>query len=159
MHSVILRRWILAAATLASVATVGYYAVRSLDQRLADNFEHKLVRETTATVVKKEHVQFDKSNNSYQHEDGYTVFREAGAEEWRIYYLIDNFDQIPDPLRSALLKAEQERADEQRPRFTIVSKDQFDAIKAGDKLNVGWRWRGRGYIEIVTAGKPTSQND
>jgi hypothetical protein len=126
-----------------------------IDRRFqAAVLEHKMVRETTGTVRGKDHIKFDEANHSYPHEDGYLVDRKPGDEEWRVYYEIDNFDQIAEPARTHLLNAEKERAAKGKLRFRIVSKDQYDEVQIGDKLSVGWRWRGNDNVEVVTAGKP-----
>src|SRR5215472_13655076 len=104
----------------------GYFVLcRGGRARQLLDLEHKTVRETTATVMGKEHVQFDEANHSYMHEDGYQVQRKAGEEEWRIYYRIDNFDQIEEPVRSRLLEAERERDSTGRLRFRIVAEDHY----------------------------------
>lgn len=97
--------------------------------------EHKIVRNTTATVIRKEYIQ-------------------NGIDEWKIYFEIDNFDQIAEPTRSSLLKSESERITANQVRSRVVSKDQYSRIEKGDKLIVGWRWLGKDEIEIVSAGKP-----
>jgi hypothetical protein len=112
-----------------------------------------MVRETTATVIAKEHVDFDEVSHSYMSEDGHRIQRHAGDEEWRIYYRIDNFDQIEEPSRTLLLESEVKRSSAGL-RFTIVADNQYDSIEVGDRLNVGWRWIARDKIEVVTAGKP-----
>jgi hypothetical protein len=65
------------------------------------------------------------------------VERQAGDEEWRIYYRIDNFDQITSSIKNKLLETEQERIIKGNYRFTIVSQDQYNYIQVGDKLSVG----------------------
>lgn len=137
---------------------VGYYGIR----KLAHNFEvnllkHKVVRDTTATVIGKKHVQFDELNHSYLHDDGYRVERQPGDEEWRIYYQIDNFDQISEPERTRLLVAEKERAEKGKPRYDIASKEAYDGIKEGDKLDIGWQWVNDNKIIIAFASKRIQQ--
>jgi hypothetical protein len=135
------------------------YSVYRLSKRTeAQVLEQKIVRETTATVKGKDYVRFDEANHSYWHEDGYRVERRPGDEEWRIYYQIDSFDQIAEPVRSRLLDLEMDRVTRGNLRYSIMGKEQYERIEVGDKLNIGWQWFGDDKIQIVTAGKPLPPN-
>src|SRR5215471_9862026 len=117
-------------------------------------YAEKVVRETTGTVVRKEKLLFNEANRVYVNDEGVRVEMQAGDEEWRIYYRIDNFDQITSLNKNKLLETEQERITKGTYRFRIVPSDQYNDIQVGDKLDVGWRWCGGYQIEVVTAGKP-----
>jgi len=117
-------------------------------------YARKVVRETTGTVVRKEKLLFNEANRVYVNDEGVRVERQAGDEEWRIYYRIDNFDQITSSIKNKLSETEQELITKGNYRFRIVSRDQYNYIQVGGKLSVGWRWSGENQIEVVTAGKP-----
>ena len=134
--------------------TLGYYFIPRLGRKIeVQIFEQKTVRAGTGIVTGKEHVKFDESNHSYFHVDGYKVIKKPGDEEWRVYYRIENFDQIAEPIQSRILLAEKELTTNRGLRFTIVSKEQYDKIEVGDELKISWRWRGDDKVEIVSAGK------
>jgi len=146
--------WLSLGISAVILITLGYYFVPRLGKKIElQFFEQKTVRPGTGIVTKKELVKFDESNHSYSHIDGYEVIRKPGEEEWRVYYQIENFDQIAEPIRSHILLAERELTTNRGSRFTIVSKEQYDKIEVGDELKVSWRWRGDDKVEIVSAGK------
>src|SRR5262245_25041078 len=88
------------------VLFISYYAFK-LNKRIETNVvEHKSARNTTGTVVGKEYVKFDEINHFYLDEEGNRIDRQPGDEDWRIYYYIDNFNQIAEPMRSRLLESE-----------------------------------------------------
>ena len=140
-------RWSIVGITLLLLAFLLIKGIGALA------YAQKVVRETTGTVVRKEKLLFNEANRVYI-DEGVRVERQAGDEEWRIYYRIDNFDQITSSIKNKLLETEQERITKGNYRFRIVSRDQYNDIQVGDKLSVGWRWRGENQIEVVTAGKP-----
>jgi hypothetical protein len=140
-------RWSIVGITLLLLAFLLIKGIGALA------YAQKVVRETTGTVVRKEKPLFNEANRVYI-DEGVRVERQAGDEEWRIYYRIDNFDQITSSIKNKLLETEQERIIKGNYRSTIVSQDQYNYIQVGDKLSVGWRWCGGHQIEVVTAGKP-----
>ena len=117
-------------------------------------YAEKVVRSTTGTVIRKEKLLFNEANLVYVNDEGVRVERQVGDEEWRIYYRIDNFDQITSLIKNKLWEKEQERITKGNYRFRIVTQDQYNDIQVGDKLSVGWRWCGGYQIEVVTAGRP-----
>jgi hypothetical protein len=139
------------------VIPLGGYAISSINRKInAKLLEHKLTRETTATVKAKKYVRFDENNFSYINEEGHRVEKRPGDEEWRIYYQIDNFDQIDEPARGQLLKAEMERVSKGLSRFDLAVMAEYDTLKEGDKIIIGWKWLGGDTIEIIYARKPSS---
>src|SRR6267142_5113715 len=97
--------------TVALVVLVGsvYYVLRKVDQGFQELNQAKAARNTTATVVRKEYVKFDKVNHSYVGDLGDVIEEPPGTEPWRVYYRINNFDQVPEPKRSALAASERVR--------------------------------------------------
>ena len=122
---------------------IGYLVVRQIDKGFQQLNESKASRRTTATVISKEYVKYDDKNHSYIGDLGDPIEVAPGREEFRVYYEIDNFDQVPEPRRSRLLKSEQERIKKFGYRFDILTKDQkqeYDQINPGDKLEVFYRY-------------------
>ena len=67
------------------------------------------------------------------------------AHLWRIYYQIDNFDQVPEPKRSELLRSEEARIKKFGLRFyhfRTRDKALYDATQVGDQLEVTYRYIG-----------------
>jgi len=61
----------------------------------------ELLQRKNASIKKLRQMIFGKRTEKHQ--------RQAGDEEWRIYYCIDNFDQITSSIKNKLLETEQER--------------------------------------------------
>jgi len=147
------------------IVIVGLLVISSLVMRKVINgietsiIASKTAHDATATVVRKEYLKFDEKSHTSVDEDGFPVERRAGDEEWRIYYRIDSFGKIDRTEELRLLKAEEERYAKNKPRFRIVSKEQYDYIQKGDRLSVSWHWLGKNKIEIISAGKPTTINN
>jgi hypothetical protein len=75
---------------------------------------------------------------------------ERKAGKLRILYKINNFDQIPEAHRSAIVKTEEERGKQLGPRFQIVYQSSFDQAKSGQVVNVTYRWADDSKIEIIS---------
>jgi len=118
----------------------------------------KAARSATATAIRKEHIRFDEKNHVYVNENGISIARRAGDEEWRVYYQINRFADIEQSIASRLLKAEEERNAKGKQRFTILNKDQYDYLQVGDELSVTWCGPERSEIEIISAGKPVTSH-
>jgi hypothetical protein len=76
---------------------------------------------------------------------GQTVEVTPGYEQWRIYYRIDNFDQVPDPKRSELWQSEEARIKQFGFRFYpsgTPDKAAYDKAQVGDQLEVRYRYMG-----------------
>lgn len=140
---------------IAGVAVVAIaVGVRAYIQRgETELMEHKSARTTTGVVVEKKHVQFGSDQTEYQNDEGRMVrledWRKKGGE-FRIFYKIDNFDQIPEAHRSALVTAEEERRKRFGPRFRVVDQSTFDQAKSGQVVNVKYRWADDSKIEIIS---------
>lgn len=75
---------------------------------------------------------------------------ERKAGKLRILYKINNFDQIPEAHRSAIVRTEEERGKQLGPRFQIVYQSSFDQAKSGQVVNVTYRWADDSKIEIIS---------
>jgi hypothetical protein len=122
-----------------------YLLLRAADNTLSSLNEAKRVRTTTAVVTGKEYVSFDEQNHWYVNNFGETVEVMPGFEQWRIYYRIDNFDQVPEPKRSQLWQSEESRIKQFGFRFYpsgTPDKAAYDQAQVGDKLEVRYRYMG-----------------
>jgi hypothetical protein len=123
----------------------GYYVWRKLDQGIEELNQAKAARQTTATVVRKEYVKFDKANHSYVGDLGDVIEVPPATELWRVYYRIYNFDQVPEPKRSALNASEKVRIATYGDRFYhwgTEGKDLYQSLKEGDTIGVTYRYIG-----------------
>ena len=126
-------------------------AVKNFEKNLR---ESKIHATTTATVKKKDYVRFSQTHNSYVNDLGQRIEMQPGQEQWRVYYEFDNFDQIDQPRRSSLLQAEQQRLGTKGLRFTAKSKQWYEKIEAGDKLEVLYHPIGNNKIEVANVKNP-----
>ncbi len=138
--------WIKISLAIVGVLVLGgYLVVRQINKGFEELNQAKASRRTTATVISKEYVKFDDKNHSYIGDFGDPIEIASNTEQWRVYYQIDNFDQVPEPRRSRLVKSEEERIKRFGFRFNILTKDQkqeYDQIGLTDKLEVFYRYIG-----------------
>jgi mRNA-degrading endonuclease RelE of RelBE toxin-antitoxin system len=148
-----LRRIILLLFAIVSLIAISA-AVRAYVKHFeTELMEHKRARTTTGVVLDKKLVQFASDQTTYQNEEGRTVYlddwrRRSG--EYRIFYKIDNFDQIPEAHRSALVAAEERRNKQFGPRFRIADEQTFEQAEAGQATNVVYRWADDSTIEVIS---------
>jgi len=139
-------RWVLIGiGVLAIVGLSVYLLLRAADNTLSGVNEAKKGRTTTAVVKAKEYVRFDEKNHSYIGEFGKPMEAKPGTEQWRIYYQIENFDQVPEPKRSELLRSEEARIKQFGSRFYPFStpeREFYDRTQVGDQLEVLYRYIG-----------------
>lgn len=115
--------------------------------------EHKRARTTTGIVIDKEHVQFESSQTEYRNDEGRMVHLEDWRKrngEFRIFFKIDNFDQVPVSHRPALMTAEEERGKKFGSRFRVVGQSTFDQAKSGQTVKIMYRWTEDSKIEIIS---------
>ena len=103
------RGLVIGIGVLAVVGFSLYLLLRAADNTLDSLNDAKKVRTTTGVVTGKEYVRFNENNHSYVNNFGETVEVTPDTEQWRIYYRIDNFDQVPEPKRSKLWQSEEAR--------------------------------------------------
>ena len=139
-------RWLLIGiGVLAIVGFSVYLLLRAADNSLSRLNEAKKVRTTTAVVKAKEHIRFDEQNHSYVNNFGETVQVPPNTEQWRVYYQIDNFDQVREPKRSELQRSEDARIKQFGFRFypsNTPDKAAYDKAQVGDQLEVRYRYIG-----------------
>jgi phenylpropionate dioxygenase-like ring-hydroxylating dioxygenase large terminal subunit len=139
-------RWLLSGiAVVAIVAVSMYLLLRASDNALGSLNEAKKVRTTTAVVKAKEYIRFDQQNQTYVNNFGETVQVSPGTEQWRVYYQIDNFEQVLEPKRTELQRSEDARIKQFGFRFypsSTPDKSVFDNAQVGDRLEVRYRYIG-----------------
>jgi hypothetical protein len=117
------KRWTwVSLAIFACAVCLGFLGYRELERQRQEMLESKWVRTSPATVIRKA--------------DG------------RVYYQIDNFDNIPEPRRSSATQSEAKRLRESGPRYTY-SVDWYERVGSGTKLYVRYQCFGDGQLEIV----------
>jgi hypothetical protein len=137
------RRVLLGVGILLLVCLSAYLLLRIADNAIDSLNEAKKVRTTTAVVKAKDYVRFDEGNYSYVNDLGKIVEMPRGAEQWRLYYQIDNFDQVPEPKRSELWRSEDARVKQFGFRFYPMSapdKIIYEKAQVGDQLEVRYRY-------------------
>lgn len=141
---------LIAGLALIAVVVAPYVYIQRAHTEL---MEHKTARTTTGIVVDKKHVQFGKDQTEYQNDEGRMVHLEDWRKnrgEFRIFYRIDNLDQIPVAHRSAVVSVEEERNRRFGPRFGVVDQGDFDQAKIGQVVRVTYRWADDSKIEIIS---------
>jgi hypothetical protein len=130
---------------LILLVSSGYVVWRKLDQGIEELNQAKAARHTTATVMRKEYVKFDELNHSYVNEFGHVVEMPPGTEHWRVYYRINDFDQVPEPKRNALTASEQVRIAKYGDRFYYwgtEGREIFQSLEEGDMIGIVYRYIG-----------------
>jgi len=135
-------RWVLIGVGIAILGLSVYLALKRVEKNLNSLNEAKKGRTTRAIVRAKEYVRFDEQNHWYVNNFGETVEATPGTEQWRIYYQIDNFDQVLEPKRSQLWQSEETRIKKFGFRFHPLSTPEkafYDKTQVGDRLEILYR--------------------
>lgn len=138
-----------------------YLVLKGGEKSLNSLNEAKKGRTTGAIVKAKQYVRFDEQNHSYINNFGESVEAPPGTEQWRIYYQIDNFDQVPEPKRSELMRSEEARIKKFGFRFyplSTLEKASYDKTQVGDRLEILYRYMGdeKEIINIRNLSRPDS---
>jgi hypothetical protein len=133
------------AACLAAVGLYGYFALKRAEREF---MESKWVRTTTGTVISKELFRCEQTSCPYLSSYGDRIEMKAGDSQRRIYYRINNFDQVPEPRRDRVIQEEGRRVAQFGERFTY-DVDWYDAAKPGDKVEVRYQAFGDGNVGVV----------
>ena len=138
---------IVAIVILVPIAVL--YGIRRFEHEV---FEHKTARDTSGVVVGKEYVQFDSNQSTYQDAEG----RSRPLEDWRkrdgeyrVFYTVDNFNQVPGQAQVSLVSAEAERFKKYGPRYTIVNAKDFERAAVGQRIAIVYRWANDSQIEMI----------
>jgi len=138
----------LVVASLVGLVYVGFSKMHE------QTFESETARETTGTVTQKEHVIFDEKNRSFVNGYNDRIEQPVGTEQWRVYYGINDFNPLPEPLLKRVIQAEENRIADFGPRFTYNSREWYDKIEPGDILEITYRVIGDGEVEVISVTNP-----
>jgi hypothetical protein len=151
-RSVIKKGWLLIGLTVGVLfITFGYYKLRQANKQM---IESKTAHEAIATVKEKNHVVFDETNHSYVNGYNDRIEVQPGEEQWRVYYVIDDFNHLAEPLRDHVIQKEDQRTSELGMRFVANSKKWYDVIEVGNKLEVTYRAFRDGEVEVISVTNP-----
>lgn len=145
------RLWLPVAIAVVSLCALSYVKFTSLHK---ERLESKTAHETTATVKHKERVVFDEANRSFINGYNDVIESSPGTEQWRVYYQIDGFNNLPESLFTRVISAERERVASFGARFTYNSKEWYDEVEVGDKLGVTYRALEDGEVEVISVENP-----
>lgn len=137
-------------ALIVSVAAIaiilsGWWTYKYFQRRWDDMLRANLAYTTTGTVRDKRKFVITKEEPYYIGDLDGRIPETPGTEQSRIYYEIDNFDQLPEPKRTELTNAETNRKQELGMRFYPFyeqDKDFYNRTQIGDKLAVHYKYIG-----------------
>src|SRR5882762_8915530 len=90
----------------------GVWIYRSIGRNWDEMVRANLAYTTDGTVRDKKKFVITKEEPYYTGALGDRIPETPGTEQWRIYFDIDNFDQVPEPKRTQLMAAELSRKKE-----------------------------------------------
>jgi len=151
--------WILISVFLA-IIPLGFVTLHALNEAEKEFKESKWVRTTSGTVLRKELFRCNQPTCAYIGYDGRTEIKN-GETQKRVYFQIDNFDQVPEPKRSELMRSEEARIKKFGFRFyplSTLEKASYDKTQVGDRLEILYRYMGdeKEIINIRNLSRPDS---
>jgi hypothetical protein len=142
------RRWPwISLLVLVIVAMLIVLVLRYLDRAEKEFKESKGVRTTSGTVLRKE-VFVCREPTCFYLGYGRGAEMKVGESQQRVYYQIDNFDQVSESRRSKALESERGLVQMYGPRSTYAV-NWFDWVQTGSKLQVRYQCFSDGQIEIA----------
>ena len=144
-EKVIPRRLLVVSIGLTVLIFTGWWSYRYLQQRWEDMIRANLAYTTTGFVKDKRRIVISKEEPYYINSLDHKIAETPGTEQWRIYFEIDNFDQVPEPKRTELMNAENRRKEQFGLRFYPFyqqEKSFYDRTQIGDKLAVHYKYIG-----------------
>jgi len=142
---VIQRRFLPVSIGLTVLIFTGWWSYRYLQRRGEEMIRANLAYTTTGVVKDKRRIVISKEEPYYINSLDREIPKLPGTEQWRIYFEIDNFDQVPEPKRTELVNAESRRKEQFGLRFYPFSEQErsfYDRTKIGDKLAVHYKYVG-----------------
>jgi hypothetical protein len=130
---------------LISLILAGWWAYRYAQRRWEEMIRANLAYTTTGTVKDKKKIVISKEEPYYINNLDVKIAKEPGTEQWRIYFEIDNFNQVPEPKRFELMNSETQRKQRLGLRFYPFSEQEtnfYDRTQIGDKLEVHYKYIG-----------------
>jgi hypothetical protein len=146
-EKVIQGRRVVLIVSIAAIAIVlaGWWTYTYFERRWDDMLRASLAYTTTGIVRDKKKFVITKEEPYYINALGDMISERAGTEQWRIYFDIDNFDQVPEPKRTQLMNAETSRKKKYGMRFYPFYNQEtefYDRTQIGDKLGVHYKYVG-----------------
>lgn len=132
--------------SLVLLVIAGFLLFKVLQRRWEEILRANRAYTTSGTVMEKKKFVITSEDPYYISDLGDRIPEIPGTEQWRIYYEIDNFDQVPEPKRTELMQAEVRRLNERGMRFYpfyAQEKEFYDRTEVGDKLVVRYQYVGR----------------
>src|SRR5215208_2725937 len=128
---------------------VSVIAHRTLSRAEKEFKESKWVRTTQAVVIKKEAFRCEQRVCLYPGSHGDDLEMKQGEVQRRVYYQIENFDQVTEPRRGLAIAAEKDRV------RSSYADEWSDRVEPGSKLQVRYQCFSDGRIEIVSVEPKT----
>jgi hypothetical protein len=131
--------WGLAAFAI-TVVGVGFYS--TLHHKWNTTQDPNLAYTTTGIVKAKEKFVISTEEPYYINDLGDRIPKDSGTEQFRLYYQINNFDQVPEAQRSALIASEIKRVQVHGLRFrNYYAQDmrEYDRAEIGDELQIHFK--------------------
>jgi hypothetical protein len=144
-EKVVLRRLLVVGLVLTVFIVTGWWTYRYFQQRWEDMIRANLAYTTTGVVRGKKRIVISKDEPYYINNLDHRISETPGTEQWRIYFEIDNFDQVPEPKRTELVIAENRRKEQFGLRFYPFfeqEKSFYERTQIGDKLAVHYKYIG-----------------
>jgi len=139
------RRLLVVSVGVTVLILTAWWSYRYLQKRWEDMIRANLAYTTTGTVKDKKRIVITEEEPYYVGDLDYRIQKTPGTEQWRIYFEIDNFDQVPEPKRSELMNAESRRKEQFGLRFYPFSEPErsfYDRTQIGDRLAVHFKYIG-----------------
>jgi hypothetical protein len=130
---------------LVLLVLLGFWGYKILQKRSEEMLRAKRAYTTTATVKAKQKFVITKEEPYYINDLDHKIAEPPETEQWRVYYQIDNFDQVPEPKRTELIRSEERRQKELGMRFRNYyenAREFYDRTEVGDKLLVRYKYIG-----------------
>ena len=138
--------WVLVSVFLA-IILLGFVTLHELNEADKGFKESKWARTTSGTVLRKELFRCSQPSCAYIGYGGRMEIKN-GETQKRVYFEIDNFDQVGDARRTKAVEREKELVIMYGPRSTS-GVDWYDRIEPGAKLIVRYQCFSDGRIELV----------
>ena len=146
--SLLKRRWVwILISVFLAIIPLSFITLHALNEAEKEFKESKWVRTTSGTVLRKELFRCNQPTCAYISYDGRTEIKN-GETQKRVYFQIDNFDQVGDARRTKAVEREKELVTTYGPRSTYAV-DWYDRVEPGAKLSVHYQCFSDGRIELV----------
>ena len=146
--SLLKRRWVwIAISVFLVIIPLVFVTLHELNEAEKEFKESKWVRTTSGRVLRKELFRCNQPTCEYIGYGGRAEIKN-GETQKRVYFQIDNFDQVDDARRTKAVEKEKELVRIYGARATS-EVNWYDRVKPGDKLTVRYQCFSDGRIELV----------